>query len=391
MTSHTAGQLAELVQAEVVGDAALEIVDGQSLDDAGPADLSFVAAERNLRQLADSQAGAIVVPRKLYAANQHRGSLTAGRTLLVVPDALMAFLEILQVLRKTPAVRETGISHSAHVHPSVEVGEGTAIHPGAHLAADVQVGRNCSIHPNVVIQRGCQLGDNVTLHPGVVLYAGCSLGSNVCIHANSVIGSDGFGYRAIEGRHRKLPHFGTVRIEDDVEIGSCVAIDRAMIGETVIGTGTRLDNFVHIAHNCNIGRHSLIMAGAAFAGSVTTGEYLTCAGQVGVADHVEIGDRVTIGAQSGVSGYLPDDYVCIGTPANPASETRRIWRTMRKLPEIWKTIRDLHKRVASLESEDQRSATAPGVVGGPATHSGFPGASQDTTGPSPSTASSPAA
>ncbi|MCA9117767.1 MAG: UDP-3-O-(3-hydroxymyristoyl)glucosamine N-acyltransferase [Planctomycetaceae bacterium] len=350
MRSQTATSLAELVQAEVSGNADLPIADGQALADAGPEHISFVAHKRNLEELAVSRAGAVVISRSLYEADARIAAAAGDRTVLLVQDALQAFLKMLNVLRPQPARREPGISHSAHVHPSAEISKGTVVYPGAHIAEDTQLGEDCIIHPNVVIGSGCRLGAGVVLFPGVVLYPGCQLGNQVIVHSGTVIGSDGFGYRLIDGGHRKLPHFGIVRIEDDVEIGSCVTIDRAMIGETVIGRGSRLDNLVHIAHNCQLGEHNLIMASAAIAGSVRTGDYLTCAGQVGMADHIQIGDRVTIGPQSGIVRDIADGETVVGTPGEPAMDTRRIWRTQRKLPEMWKTVRELQNRISSLES-----------------------------------------
>ena len=174
------------------------------------------------------------------------------------------------------------------------------------------------------------------------------VGNRVILHAGAVIGADGFGYRTVNGRHERIPHFGTVRIEDDVEVGANTTIDRAMVDETVIGQGTKLDNLVMIGHNCEIGRHNLIVSQVGFAGSVTTGDYVVCAGQVGIADHVHLGSRWVLGAKAGVHKDVPDGERHVGVPAVPEVECMRVVMALQKLPEMRQQFRKLERQVAEL-------------------------------------------
>jgi UDP-3-O-[3-hydroxymyristoyl] glucosamine N-acyltransferase len=191
----------------------------------------------------------------------------------------------------------------------------------------------------------------VVLFPGVVLYADVTLGDRVVIHASSVIGADGFGYRFRNGRHEKLTHFGTVRVGNDVEIGACTTVDRAMIGETVIGEGSKLDNLVIIAHNCELGRHNIIVSQVGFAGSVTTGDYVVCAGQAGVADHVRLGQGSTIGAKTGVTSDVPAGETYLGIPGRPANEVKAAVIATRRVPALRKSVKQLEAQVALLTSQ----------------------------------------
>ncbi|MGH7130041.1 MAG: UDP-3-O-(3-hydroxymyristoyl)glucosamine N-acyltransferase, partial [Planctomycetaceae bacterium] len=281
--------------AEIVGDRRLAVEGAGAVDQAGPSDVTFVIDERHFKKLAHSRAGAAILSRALAERIPQEARPAA---LVLVEDPQAAFLKVLERLRPPRPRPALGISAAAFVSPSARIGKNTNIHPGAHVAEDVIIGDGCTICPGVSIGAGCALGDDVTLYPNVVLYHDVTLGSRVTIHAGTVIGADGFGYRLINGRHEKLPHFGTVRIEDDVEIGACSAVDRAMIGATVIGRGTKIDNMVQVAHNCELGPHNILAAQVGFAGSVTTGEYVVCAGQAGVRDHLRLGDRCTIAALS---------------------------------------------------------------------------------------------
>jgi UDP-3-O-[3-hydroxymyristoyl] glucosamine N-acyltransferase len=203
----------------------------------------------------------------------------------------------------------------------------------------------------VVIGAGCRIGDQTTLYPNVVLYADVTVGSRVIIHAGAVLGADGFGYRFRQQRFEKIPQLGTVRIEDDVEIGACATIDRGMIGPTVIGEGTKLDNLVMVAHNCELGKHNVIVSQVGFAGSVTTGDFVRCAGKVGVADHVHLGTGCTLGAGTGVHKDIPAGETWVGYPARPHDEAFRIVMAQTKLPEMRQRMRELEKQLGKLMSE----------------------------------------
>ena len=232
-----------------------------------------------------------------------------------------------------------GIDPRAFVHKSATVGEGASIFPFASVGEGAVIGARCRIHAGAVVGRRCKLADDVTLHPHVVLYDDTVVGHRVIIHANSVIGADGFGYRLHEGKHVKVPQLGHVEIGDDVEIGACTTIDRGTFEATRIGAGTKIDNLVQIAHNCQVGRHNLFIGQMGIAGSSSTGDYVVVAGQVGITDHVHIGDGAIIGAKAGVTKDVPAGQRTLGAPATPERDQKRILMTLERLPEMRKELR----------------------------------------------------
>jgi UDP-3-O-[3-hydroxymyristoyl] glucosamine N-acyltransferase len=201
------------------------------------------------------------------------------------------------------------------------------------------------------IARDCQIGEDVSLFPNVVIYARSQIGHRVIIHAGTVIGSDGYGYVFDEGRHRKILQVGNVIIHNDVEIGANTAIDRAALGSTVIGEGTKIDNLVHIAHNVVIGRNCLIMGQCGFAGSTRLGDYCVIASQSGIAGHLKLGQQATVGAKSGVMRDVPDKGTVLGMPAMPDRQMKRQFIAVQQLPEMIKRMRELEKKVAELSAK----------------------------------------
>ena len=202
-----------------------------------------------------------------------------------------------------------------------------------------------------MIGDGCSIGDSSTLHPRVVLYPDVEIGERVVLHAGVVVGADGFGYRFRDGRFEKIPQLGSVRIENDVEIGANSTIDRGMIGPTVIGEGTKLDNLIMVAHNCQIGKHNVFASQVGLAGSTSTGDRVRIGGQAGIADHIHIGTGVSLAASSAVHKDVPDGEIWAGYPARPAEESFRILMVQGKLPEMRTKLRALEKQVQRLTAE----------------------------------------
>ena len=271
-----------------------------------------------------------------------------NRTFVLVPEAEPAFLTIAGLLRPPRQRPNIGISAHAVVHDSARIGANTNIHPHAVIGADVTIGHSCDIHAGVVVGDGCSIGDNVVLHPGTVLYSDVQIGNHVIIHAGCVIGADGFGYRFVNGGHQRLPHLGIVRICDDVEIGACTTIDRAKVGETVIGTGTRIDNLVMIAHNCELGKHNVFASQVGLAGSCTTGDYVRLGGQVGIKDHVRLNSGCMVGAKGGVHKDIPEGEIWIGYPATPEAEQKRLVFSLKRVPEMRDQVRTMANQIATL-------------------------------------------
>jgi UDP-3-O-[3-hydroxymyristoyl] glucosamine N-acyltransferase len=333
----TVREVAEWVQGEVVGDGGYEVRAARPLSDHPKAnEITVILGEKYLSQFHASDAGAAVVDQSVPLN---------GKTLVRVKDPLMAFVTIVQKLHVKPTVAAVGIHPSAVVHPSAKIGEGTSIGPHVSIGEGSVIGARCRLMAGVSIGNDCKVGDEAALGPNVVIYDRCVLGNRVIIHGNAVIGADGFGFRTIQGRHVKVPQVGNVEIGDDCEIGACTTIDRATFGTTRIGAGTKIDNLVQIAHNCQIGEHNIFASQVGIAGSVTTGDYVVMGGQVGVADHVHIGDRVMFGAKCGVHKDVAGDQKMLGAPATPVAEQLRILMSLEKLPEMRKDIRELKKHL----------------------------------------------
>ena len=226
---------------------------------------------------------------------------------------------------------------------------GVCIAAGATVCADVKIGENTVLYPGVFVGPRCRVGGGCILYPNVTLYDGTVLHERVTVHAGSSIGHDGFGYATHGGRHEKIPQVGWVELEDDVEIGACCAIDRATMGATIIGTGTKFSNLVAIGHGTTLGRHCLVVAQSGIAGSVVVGNYCVFAGQSGVVGHIRIGDGVRVAAQTGITNDVPAGQEMGGTPPLPQSLNRRVWATMPRLPQMRSAILRLTREVNALK------------------------------------------
>jgi UDP-3-O-[3-hydroxymyristoyl] glucosamine N-acyltransferase len=332
---------------DAAGAAALaDLDDVAAIDRAGPRDLTYLESEKHLRRLTDCRAGALLVTSSLAAKARER----FPGLLLVVPDPQVAFVAAMLLFRPPRPRATVGISNRAIVAASAVIGRDTNIHPLAVIGERVRIGAHCDIHPGVVIGDDCVIADQVTIHPHAALYAGCQIGQRAIIHAGAVVGADGFGYRFAEGKFHKLPHTGRVEIGDDVEIGACATIDRAMIGTTRVGEGTKIDNLVMVGHNCEIGRHNAFASQVGFAGSTTTGDFVRCGGQAGIADHLKVGDGAMIGAQAGVIFDVPAGEKHHGSPAGKDKEKIRHYLAQQKVPELLKEFEALSKQVTALQA-----------------------------------------
>lgn len=260
-----------------------------------------------------------------------------GRNLLLSPRPYFSFMSLVSWW-----LRECEAKPPAGIHPLAVVAEDVTIPESASIASGVCIGSGCVIGHHVIIGSGCQIMENTTigantrLYPNVTVYADCRLGADVIIHSGAVIGADGFGFILMEGKQHKIPQIGNVVIGDQVEIGANSAIDRATLGSTIVGEGTKIDNFVQVGHNCVIGRHCILCAHVGLAGSTVLGDYVYLAGQVGAAGHLTIGDRAMVGAQSGVTHDIPPDARYIGSPAEPASIMKRVMISQKYLPEMYR-------------------------------------------------------
>jgi UDP-3-O-[3-hydroxymyristoyl] glucosamine N-acyltransferase len=324
--SVTLKELAEAIGAELVGDPNLLITGVNTLEDAEPGQVTFLANPKYLKQLEGTRASAVIVSP---AVNVNHVAILKAK------DPYYAFAQVVQRIHGTRRHPLAGVHPRATVDPTASVGEGTVVYPGAYVGARVTIGRDCVLHPNVVIYEDCVIGDRVI------------------IHANTAIGPDGFGYAAHGGVHHKIPQVGNVIIEDDVEIGANCSIDRAALGSTVIGKGSKLNDLIAIGHNTRMGPHCLIVSQVGIAGSATIGHHVTLAGQVGVAGHIEVGDHVTVGAQAGVTNSVPEQSVLLGSPAMPIRQARRVAAVFVQLPELQDRVKKLEQSVEELSKDDE--------------------------------------
>jgi UDP-3-O-[3-hydroxymyristoyl] glucosamine N-acyltransferase len=337
----TVRQLAEWVQGELLGDPDLAISNARTLAEAGAGDITFVESEKNLAAWHSSRASAAVVPAS---------TPVNGRPIIRVADPLMAFAAIVQHLRGRPAQPRGLIHPAASIHPTAQLGAGASVGAFAVIGEGTVIGDNSTIGAGAVVGGYCRFGHDVVIHPRAVVYDDCVFGNRVTIHSGSVIGADGFGYRNQHGQHIKVPQLGWVEIEDDVEVGACSTIDRGTFGPTRIGAGTKIDNLVMIGHNCQIGKHNVLCGQVGIAGSCVTGDHVVMAGQVGLADHVTIGSRVIIGARSGVPTDIPSDSNVLGAPAQPIHDQKRLFISLKKLPELRDDVKRIKKQLG-LEGE----------------------------------------
>lgn len=339
-----AQHIADLVGGKLVGDPNAAVQDARPADCVEAGYLTFAVDARRLQDIPDGIAAVVVVPQSLEASLPQ----DSGTTYIVAADPIDAVMKAMDVLRPPRKWSFEGISLDAAIADSAEIGDGTTIYPGVHIFEDAVVGERCTLFPGVIIGAGCRIGNDVTLDPYVVVYPEVEVGDNVEIQAGAVLGGDGFRYETRQGKHERVRHCGVLKIGDDVEIGAGSTFDRAVLGETVVGDGTKIGNLVAVAHNCELGKHNLLVSQVGFAGSVTTGEYVVCAGQVGVGDHVHLGDGCVLGAKSGVHRDLEGGRTYLGAPAAPIEETTRQMMAIRRLPELRTTVRRLEKEVAGI-------------------------------------------
>lgn len=333
-------ELARVVGGIVRGDGNITIHRVAGLDHLQPGDLTLGGSKAALEKALNSEVAAVIVPSG-YDSNL--------KPLLQVANPRLAFAQLLAYLSPQPVCRP-GIHPTAvvgggfngaqcqvcplvYIGENVTIGQGTIVHPGAWIGDQVVIGEHSVIHGNVVIREACRIGDRVT------------------IHAGTVIGSDGFGYVPAEGGHYKIPQVGIVVIEDDVEIGANTAIDRATTGTTLIKRGTKVDNLVQIAHNCEVGADNMLCGQAGLAGSSITGDRVTLAGKAGLAGHLKVGSDSVVAGCAKVTGDLPPKSFVSGDPARPHSKQLRVTATVGRLPELMREFKEMRQTIRELQAE----------------------------------------
>lgn len=345
-------ELAELVGGRIEGDPERAVESIRTLEEAGAADLSFLTSPRYRDQAVASGAGALLVGPPLA------DKAALGRDLLVVDDPGYALAVLLA--RFHPAgTREPG------VHPTAVLEPGCTVDPTAHVGPYVvigegsRIGAGAAVHAFVAVGRSCVVGEGAVLHPHAVLYDGTEVGAAAIVHAGVVLGADGFGYATHRGAHHKVPQVGRVVVEANVEIGANATVDRATLGVTRIGAGTKIDNLVQVGHNVQVGRHCILCGQAGIAGSARLGDGVVLAGQAGVAGHIQLGDRVQVAAKSAALASVEAGTVVAGIPAVEMRKWRRQAVLISRLEEMSRRLRSLERKLG----EPAEDAADPGEEG----------------------------
>lgn len=337
------GDLAVDLGGELFGDPEFVVRGVRDPREAEEHDLVFLFDNRFLPEVLASRARAVV-------AGKGAQKDLEGKFVLEVTNPRLAFARVLTFFFP-PFRPPVGVHPLAFVHPRAKLGREVTVGPFAVIEEDASIGDRTCIFPQVYVGRGVRIGDDCLLYPQVVVREYCIIGNRVILHSGVVVGADGFGYEWAAGKYEKIPQVGGVIIEDDVEIGANATIDRATLGYTRIGRGTKIDNLVMIAHNVSVGAHSIIVAQSGVAGSSVIGDEVIIGGQAGITDHCRVGRGARIAARAGVTTEIPPGKMVSGFPAQEHRQELRERALVRKLPEMWQRLKSLEERVRRLLGE----------------------------------------
>jgi UDP-3-O-[3-hydroxymyristoyl] glucosamine N-acyltransferase len=336
----TVQELAEFLGGTVIGNGETVVEDICSLAEAGKNDITF-AVDPYIEYLPQVHAGAVIVEKEVPCGDN---------TLVIVENPRLAFSKLLVLFHPRQSVT-VGIHPAAIVDESAVIGAETTIMAYAVIGKNVRVGRHCIIYPSVFIGDNVVIGDETVLYPGAVIHENCVLGSRDVIRAHAVIGGEGFGFATKDGKHTRIPQIGNVEIGDDVEIGACTTIDNATLGSTKVKRGTKIDNLVHLGHNCEIGEDCFIIAQDGLAGSTIVGDHVTFAGQVATKGHISICSDTVFAGRSGITRDITKPGIYGGFPARPHMEWSRQEAYIKHLPEMAKRVKALEKKLSELENK----------------------------------------
>jgi UDP-3-O-[3-hydroxymyristoyl] glucosamine N-acyltransferase len=341
-----AATIAGFLKGDIVGDPDIKVNTIARIEEGHPGALSFLANPRYEHYLYTTESSIVLVNRSFVA------SAKVNATLIKVEDAYKSFAALLQMVDQARP-RKKGVHDTAIIEATASVGKNVYIGPYVYIGENCTIGDDCSLYPHVYIGDNTRIGKKCTLNPGVKIYHDCIIGENCTIHAGTVIGSDGFGFAPqSDNEFMKIPQLGNVVIEDNVEIGSNVCIDRATMGSTMIRRGVKLDNLIQIGHNVEIGENTVMAGQTGISGSCKVGRNCMFGGQVGLAGHLKVADGTKIGAQSGIPGDIKkENSVLLGYPAIDVRDFMKSSVVFKKLPEMWKKIGDLEKQVEMLKKD----------------------------------------
>jgi len=344
----TAQIIADFLKGEIIGNKEEKVYDISRIEEGKKGTLAFLANSKYLKYLYTTEASIVLVNRSLEIEQEVKA------TLIRVDDAYSAFASLLN-LYTSQLPQKKGIEPNCFISKSASIGEDCYIGTFAYIGENVKVGDNSKVYPQVYLGDNVTVGSNTILYPGVKVYNDCKIGSNCIVHASTVIGSDGFGFAPEGESYQKIPQIGNVVIEDDVEIGSNVSIDRATMGSTILRKGVKLDDLIMIAHNVEVGSNTVIAAQSGIAGSSKVGSNCIIAAQVGIAGHISITNKVTIGARSGLNhNYVKEGEVLLGAPADLVGSTMKSIILYKRLPELYGRIKDIEKELKKLQDDSKK-------------------------------------
>ena len=341
----TAQMIASLIEGTVVGDPGAKVNNFAKIEEGKPGCISFLANEKYEHYIYETESSVVLVNSNFEPKREVKA------TLIKVSDAREAVAKLLQAYESMKPKRK-GISELAFIDPTAKVGKDCYIGPFVAIAEGVEVGDGCVLHPHVTIGRNAKVGDNTEIYSNAVIYHDCKVGNRCILHAGCVIGADGFGFQPTENGYEKIPQIGIAIIEDDVEIGANTCIDRAVMGATIVHSGVKLDNLVQIAHNDEIGSHTVMSAQVGIAGSTKVGEWCMFGGQVGIAGHATIANRTQAGAQAGIPNSVKKEGTAL--QGSPAIDFKNFWRSsvvFKNLPELNATVNQLKKEIDDLKKK----------------------------------------
>ncbi len=334
-------KIAEIVNGEIKGDPEKKIRGAAAFEDATSEDITLAGSAKYLKNINQTRAGAIIVPRRFQKADMN---------IVRADNPQVAFAKILNLFYPKPR-QKTGVSSLAYTGKNFIFGKDISVAPFVMIHDNVTIGDRVTLYPGVVIENNVIIGNDAVIYPNVTVLERCKIGSRVTIHAGTVIGSDGFGFAPDGEKYCKIPQTGIVQIDDDVEIGAGNTIDRATFGKTWIKNGVKTDNLVHIAHNVTVDENCIIVAQVGISGSVSIGKNVILAGQAGIAGHLTIGDNAIVGPKAGVGKSVSDGEVVSGAPEMPHKLWLRVQRIIPMLPALKKKLSEIDKRLKKIEEK----------------------------------------
>ena len=340
----SAKQIATFIHGEIVGDENATVHTFAKIEEGIPGAISFLSNPKYTPYIYETKASIVLVNKDFVPEHEIKA------TLIKVDNAYDSLARLLTLYEQSKP-RKTGIDPLAFIAPTAKIGKNVWIAPFAYVGENAVVGDRTVLHPHVTIGDGAQVGDDCTLYANATVYHDCRVGNRCTLHAGSVVGADGFGFAPTPQGYEKIPQIGIAILEDDVEIGANTCIDRATMGATIVHKGAKLDNLVQVAHNDEIGSHTVMAAQVGIAGSTKVGEWCMFGGQVGIAGHIHIGDRVVLGAQSGVPSSIKSDQRLIGAPPMEEKPFFKSHAIFRKLPDMYFELNALRKELTELKKQ----------------------------------------